>query len=386
MKSYLRLLTFLGLILSFASCDKEPDTSEPTTTKPIVSDNDISGEEGNEGTTEFSFTLSLDKAATTNVLVDYSTQNGTARAGQDFEQRTETAIISAGATEAQVVIKVVTDEFLEADETFELFLGSAVNATIGRSTGIATIINDDINEGNSDTDDGYTTPIFYPNLTLVWSDEFDGTSLSQENWTYETGAGGWGNNEFQTYQSGNSNTTVADGKLVIEAKEINGNYSSARIITRGKQSFKYGRVDIRAKLPQGQGIWPALWMLGERFSTVGWPACGEIDIMELVGHEPNRVHGTVHWQDNGSHAHVGDNITLNSGTFSDEFHVFSIIWDSQQIKWYMNDNLFNTMNITDSELSEFHDDFFFIFNIAVGGDWPGYSGISISKLYSVKKT
>lgn len=375
MKSHFRLLTFLGLIFFSVSCDKESETGEPTITKPVVSVNDISGEEGNEGTTEFSFTLSLDKASTTNVLVDYTAQNGTASSGQDFVGTTETAIISAGSTDVQVVVKVVTDENVEPDETFELLLVSAVNATIGRKTGVATIINDDEigggNTGGGDDDEGYTTPDSYPNLTLVWGDEFNGSSLSQGNWTYETGGGGWGNNELQTYRDGTNNATVANGRLVIEAKKENGNYTSARIITKGKQSFKYGRVDIRARLPQGQGIWPALWMLGENFPTVGWPACGEIDIMELVGHQPNRVHGTVHWENAGSHAEYGDNTTLSSGTFSDEFNVFSIIWDSQSIKWYMNDNLFNTITITDSELSEFQEEFFFIFNIAVGGNWPG---------------
>ena len=374
MKSHFRLLAFLGLILFSASCEDKPSTDTPIT-KPVVSVNDISGNEGNEGTTEFSFTLSLDKAATTNVLVDYTAQNGTASSGQDYVGVSETAIISAGATEVQVVVKVVTDENVEADETFELLLLSAVNATIGRNIGVATIINDDENGGGNtgggDNDEGYTTPDSYPGLNLVWADEFNGTSLSQGNWSYETGGGGWGNNELQTYRDGTNNATVADGRLVIEAKQINGNYTSARIVTRGKQSFKYGRVDIRARLPQGQGIWPALWMLGESFTTVGWPACGEIDIMELVGHQPNRVHGTVHWQNEGSHAEYGDNTTLSSGTFSDEFHVFSIIWDDQQIRWYMNDNLYNTINITGSELSEFQEEFFFIFNIAVGGNWPG---------------
>lgn len=374
MKSHFRLFAFLGLVLFTASCEDKPDTTEPLVTKPVVSVNDISGEEGNEGTTEFAFTLSLDKVSTTNILVDYTAQNGTANLGQDYVAVTETAIISAGSMEAQVIVKVVTDENVEADETFELLLISAVNATIGRNIGVATIINDDEaggGGGGGDDDEGYTTPDNYPNMTLVWADEFNGSSLSQGNWTYETGGGGWGNNELQIYRDGTNNTTVADGRLVIEAKQVNGNYTSARIVTQGKQSFKYGRVDMRARLPQGQGIWPALWMLGESFPTVGWPACGEIDIMELVGHQPNRVHGTVHWENAGSHADFGDDIALSTGTFSDEFHVFSIIWDAQSIKWYMNDNLFNTITISGSELSEFQEEFFFIFNIAVGGNWPG---------------
>ncbi|HYC86760.1 MAG TPA: glycoside hydrolase family 16 protein, partial [Chryseosolibacter sp.] len=132
--------------------------------------------------------------------------------------------------------------------------------------------------------EGYTTPQSYPGMTKVWSDEFGGTSLNTANWSYEIGTGinGWGNNELQYYKQ--ENTTVQDGYLMITAKkepEGNSAYTSSRLITKGKRAFKYGRVDIRAVLPKGQGIWPALWMLGTDIGTVGWPKCGEIDIMEM---------------------------------------------------------------------------------------------------------
>ncbi len=226
---------------------------------------------------------------------------------------------------------------------------------------------------------GYTTPLSYPGYTLVWNDEFDGTSLSSD-WVHETGDGcpnlcGWGNSEEQYYLS--QNTTVEDGYLTITAKQQNiGSqvYTSSRIKTQGIQSFQYGRVDIRAKLPYGKGMWPALWMLGDNITSNGWPSCGEIDIMELVGGTPyldRTVYGTIHWDQSGSHASYGNNTSLPTGRFSDEFHVFSIIWDSNSIKWYMDDQLYNTADITPQDLSEFHQSFFFIFNIAVGGEWPG---------------
>ncbi len=226
---------------------------------------------------------------------------------------------------------------------------------------------------------GYTTPTSYSGYTLVWSDEFDNNILDPANWGYDLGDGcpnvcGWGNNEIIWYQE--DNATVGDDFLTIEAREEAAggyNYTSSRIKTQGKQSFQYGRVDIRAKLPYSQGIWPALWMLGENITTVGWPSCGEIDVMELIGGGGNDsvTHGTGHWNNNG-HNYMGGSYSLANGIFADQFHVFSVIWDANQIQWFVDDNLFYTLDITDPTRSEFHNPFFFIFNVSVGGNWPGY--------------
>jgi beta-glucanase (GH16 family) len=236
---------------------------------------------------------------------------------------------------------------------------------------------------------GYTTPLSYSGYTLVWNDEFNGTSLSSD-WIQESGNGssGWGNNESQYYRA--ENTSVSDGFLTITAKQENFSgfdfeYTSSRIKTQGVQNFKYGRIDIRAKLPYTQGLWPALWMLGENITSVSWPACGEIDIMELIGgdgYNDATVHGTAHWYDPSicsnqnplCHALYGQANSLSSGIYNDEFHVFSIIWTSSSIKWLRDDIQYNEMNI--SNLSAFHNNFFFIFNVAVGGDWPGYPDVS----------
>ncbi len=228
------------------------------------------------------------------------------------------------------------------------------------------------------SDEGYTTPENYEGYALVWQDEFDAETLNTNDWTHEigTGSNGWGNNELQYYRA--ENTTLDDGYLIITAKKENFSgsaYTSSRIITKGKKEFQYGRIDIRARLPRGQGIWPALWMLGNNISTVSWPKCGEIDIMEMIGGSGREktVHGTLHWDNNGSHACTCDKPghSLASGTFADKFHVFSITWDETEIKWYVDDQLFNTINITPEGLSEFHNEYFFIFNVAVGGNWPG---------------
>jgi hypothetical protein len=228
-------------------------------------------------------------------------------------------------------------------------------------------------------DKGYFTPMEYDGYDLVWNDEFDGNEINSSNWVFETGDGcpnlcGWGNNEQQYYRT--ENAWVADDVLTIEAREetFGGrSYTSTRMKTQGRQSFQYGRIDIRALLPKGQGMWPALWMLGDNIPAVGWPQCGEIDIMELIGGGPgkdNRVHGTLHWEYDG-HAQAGGDYTLATGDFADEYHVFTIIWDESSIRWFVNDVQYNVIDITPAHMSEFHQEFFFIFNIAVGGNWPG---------------
>jgi len=226
---------------------------------------------------------------------------------------------------------------------------------------------------------GYSTPLTYANLKPVWSDEFDGTALNEKDWNYELGDGcpencGWGNNELEFYKK--ENTSVKDGHLIIEARQESAggkSYTSSRLTTKNKVNIKYGRIDIRAALPKGKGIWPALWMLGKSFPAVKWPNCGEIDIMEMVGGSStdNTVHGTVHWDHNNSHAEYGGKTSLVNGIFNDEFHVFSIVWDEKKIVWYLDDKQYHIIDTTPAGLSEFQEEFFFIFNVAVGGNWPG---------------
>lgn len=227
-------------------------------------------------------------------------------------------------------------------------------------------------------EDGYITPLSYAGYELVWNDEFDGDEVNTDYWVFEIGTGcpdlcGWGNNELQYYRK--ENASVSGGVLTIEAKKENyldSDYTSARMKTQGKQSFQYGRIDIRALLPRGQGIWPASWMLGESITTVGWPKCGEIDIMEMIGGEgrESEVHGTLHWDNNG-HTYEGGKHVLQTGTYADEYHVFSIIWDETSIRWFVNDHQFHEIDITPDHMTGFHDGFFFILNVAVGGNWPG---------------
>ncbi|KEO75566.1 glycoside hydrolase [Anditalea andensis] len=226
---------------------------------------------------------------------------------------------------------------------------------------------------------GFESPESYDGYTLVWQDEFEG-SMS-EDWVFEIGDGcpnlcGWGNNELQFYQR--ENAEVRDGNLVITAKAENRGgrqYTSSRMKTQGNKSFTFGRIDIRAVLPKGQGIWPAFWMLGESITEVGWPACGEIDIMEMVGGNAdgrnNTTHGTLHWSNNGTYASTGGKKSLAEGILNDNFHVFSIIWDKTIISWLLDNVQFHQIDISPSHMDEFREPQFLLFNLAVGGNWPG---------------
>lgn len=211
---------------------------------------------------------------------------------------------------------------------------------------------------------------------LVWSDEFDGTSVNTANWSFETGGGGWGNNEKEYYQA--ANATVSNGNLVITAKKQRvkaNNYTSARLKTQGKREFTYGRIEARIKLPLGQGLWPAFWMLGANINTVPWPGCGETDIMEHINTE-NTIYGTIHWDNNG-HASYGGNTT----TTPTDYHVYAVEWDATSIRWYVDSVQYLTADITNgiNGTEEFQKPFFILLNMAVGGNWPGQT-IDDSKL------
>jgi len=204
----------------------------------------------------------------------------------------------------------------------------------------------------------------------IWADEFnvDGAP-NPANWGYDLGNNGWGNNEIQNYTSRPENVKVQNGFLkIFTLKESLGgsNYTSARIKTQGKFSFKYGRVDIRAKLPAGAGTWPALWMLGENISTISWPACGEIDIMEHLGRELNKIHGSLH-----APTHYGGNSKSGTTTISNtttEFHIYSVDWRADSIKFYVDNVQYYSYANTSS--TPFNTNFFFIINNAMGG-WGG---------------
>jgi beta-glucanase (GH16 family) len=208
-------------------------------------------------------------------------------------------------------------------------------------------------------------------LSLVWSDEFDTPGLpNSSKWGYDLGAGGWGNNELQYYTNRADNASVSGGmlKITLKKESFSGSqYTSARLLSKGKYSFKYGKIEARAKLPAGGGTWPAIWMLGDNISTAGWPACGEIDIMEHVGNQLNKIYGSLH-----SPAHYGGN--SNSGTTiiptaTTDFHIYSVEWTATSIKFLVDDVPFHVYS--NSAGTPFNQNFFIILNVAMGGNFGG---------------
>jgi beta-glucanase (GH16 family) len=202
---------------------------------------------------------------------------------------------------------------------------------------------------------------------LIWSDEFNGTSVDGSKWTMETGNPGV-NNEKEYYQA--SNATVSNGNLVITAKNqsVGGfPYTSARMNTSGKFSCQYGRIEASIKLPAFQGSWPAFWMLGTNINSVGWPRCGEIDIMEQIN-TSSTIYGTIHWYNNGNAQYGGTTTTSVTG-----YHLYAVQWDTQSISWFVDNNLYATANIANNinNTGAFQNPFFIILNMAVAGDFPG---------------
>lgn len=364
----------IALILFISCGENEPEEQQVTAG---ISINDLSITESDQQT-KIVLDITLSKKLPEQVVIDYTTEDGTAVATEDYYTESGQIVFAPEDTRESVEIIILGDNEQEEDEVFYVKLTPrGENITLEKDIATITIADDDAPPTSGELvipTAGYTTPESYEGMTLVWSDEFDGESLNTDDWTYEIGGHGWGNNELEYYT--NKNTSIVEGNLVIEArKESQGGrlYTSSRIVTMDKQEFQYGRIDIRAALPYGQGIWPALWMLGSNFKTVGWPACGEIDIMEMIGGggREKTVHGTVHWSNGGDYASFGGHYNLGSGTFSDEFHVFSILWDENEIIWYVDDVQFHVIDIRGDNLSEFRQPFFFIFNVAVGGNWPG---------------
>jgi beta-glucanase (GH16 family) len=222
--------------------------------------------------------------------------------------------------------------------------------------------------------------------TLVWSDEFNGpngSSVDGTKWVVETGGQGWGNQELEYYTDHIENASVHDGNLVIRALEekytgpdgVKRNYTSARLKTFGKFSQTYGRFEARIKIPYGQGMWPAFWMLGDDIDKVGWPACGEIDIMENIGKEPAIIHGSIHGPGYvGATGLEAPYALFGKQRFADDFHIFAIEWDTESISFYVDKDFYARRTRADLKPGwewVFDKPFFLILNLAVGGDWPG---------------
>jgi beta-glucanase (GH16 family) len=225
------------------------------------------------------------------------------------------------------------------------------------------------------------------NYKLVWSDEFSGpagASPDSSKWTYDAGGNGWGNNELEYYTNRTQNAQIKGGNLVINTQKetyigsdgVTRNYTSARLKTQGLFSQAYGRFEARIKIPAGQGIWPAFWMLGNDITSNGWPKCGEVDIMENIGKESGTVHGSLHGPSTiGRTSDVTAPFSLPAGqNFADDFHLYAVEWEPNTIRFYVDTALYATFNSSQWPAGGswvFDHPFFIILNVAVGGDWPG---------------
>jgi beta-glucanase (GH16 family) len=376
-------LCYSAMYFAICSCSKgnsnSPDPTPDPVITPVVSTLDMS-QPITAANTTLQFYINLSQSTTKSVSVDYSMLDGTAVSPADYTASSGTLTIPAGKTQATIDVPVKGDpaNLRRNNIQFTLQLSKPVGCTIGTASAKGTILTEDGTYLPTDNT-GYSTPNTYPGYTLVWSDEFTGNSLDVNAWNQEigNGSGGWGNNELEYYTNSLKNCFLSNGNLIIEARKeaTNGfNYSSARLTTQNKKDFKFGRIDIRAKLPVSKGMWPALWMLGSNINSVGWPGCGEMDIMELVGSAPGRVQSTMHWKSPaGVHLSKYGKYDLSSGDFSQQFHVFSMVWATDIIKCYVDDILILTTSVTDAGAASypFNLNQFFIFNVAVGGDWPG---------------
>ncbi|MGC9197672.1 MAG: glycoside hydrolase family 16 protein [Acidobacteriaceae bacterium] len=222
--------------------------------------------------------------------------------------------------------------------------------------------------------------------TLIWSDEFNGLNGSPpdpKKWVVVSNDSGYGNNELEYYTNRPANVVQQDGSLTITARREryvgkDGKvrlYTSGRIESHGRFAFKYGRAEARIQIPAGQGIWPAFWMLGNNYTRVGWPKCGEIDIMENVGYEPSKVHGSLHGPGySGSHPLTGVYTLPGGERFSAGYHIFAVEWAPRSIRFYVDGSLYETQTPKDLPPGKhwvFNHPFFLILNLAVGGNWPG---------------
>lgn len=278
-------------------------------------------------------------------------------------------------------MKNVLRKRLREREEFIVGMNSSVRLSIYFAVGLFCLMINITLSNESDTGrDGWE---------LVWSDEFESDSLDVKKWEYEVDAWGGGNQELQFYTRRAKNCRVEDGKLVIQAheekftgmderekKEKTRSYTSARIRTKGKGDWKYGRFEIRARLPAGRGLLPAVWMLPTDEVYGSWASSGEIDIVEMPGHESKIAHGTLHYGDKWPHnQHAGGQYVLEKGSFTNEFHVFALEWLEGEIRWYVDGKLYQTKKQWNTKgksfPAPFDQRFHLLINLAVGGNWPG---------------
>ena len=298
-----------------------------------------------------------------------------ASSGNLLSSSSEIAIESSATSSSSVILSGDSRDDSAGSSTKSSDSRNSSSSAAGQSSSSSETVSSSSSETTSSSS-------AEPVAQYLWHDEFDGESIDLNKWTFDigTGASGWGNNEWEYYTDRKENAYIKDGVLHIRAQKEDyegQKYTSARMLTKGKFAFKYGTVEARIALPTGKGIWPAFWMLGENFDTVGWPACGEIDIIEAVNTE-NKIYGTNHWANGTEYATYGN----NTGNYRNQkfdlditrFHTYKFTWDEKYIRMYVDDFMYHEILIENNEgdTEEFHKPFFFLLNVAVAGNWPGF--------------
>ena len=317
----------------------------------------------------------------TNVILSSSNESSLSSSVPSATSSSRSAAIGSSNSSSSNVILISSSES-SLSSSIPSATSSSWSAAIGSSSSSSSNVILSSSSEESSNSSSSSNKVTEPAEVYFWNEEFDGETIDTSKWTYDigTGSNGWGNNEKEYYTSRKDNAYIKDGVLHICAKKEDyegQKYTSARMLTKGKFAFKYGTVEARIALPTGKGIWPAFWMLGENFDTVGWPACGEIDIIEAVNSE-NIVYGTNHWANGSEYATYGN----NTGNYRDQkhemditqFHTYKFTWDEKYIRMFVDEFMYHEILIENStgDTEEFHKPFFFLLNVAVAGNWPGF--------------
>lgn len=373
------MICLLSILTSCGSSNSTDTTDpDPAGDLPTIVINDVRAIELEDDTAIKNFEVRLTAASTSDISFNYVLSGITAEPDIDFVTESSSIVIAAGETSVSIPVSILPDNKREIEEQFSLTISEVDNAKLDDDSAVCTIIDQD-DESLSTDEDGYISEQSFFGYNLLWSDEFEDDELNDKYYNYDIGNGcpnlcGWGNNELELYTDLPKNSKLSNSNLVITATKNFNTFESAKIHTKDKLEFQFGRIDIRAKLPEGQGIWPAIWMLGANIDEVGWPACGEIDIMEMVGHEANKTHGTAHWGMQGQASTFKGSSYSIGEKFIEEFHVFTLVWEFNKLTWYVDENKFFTLTPSDigNASWRFNAEFYLILNVAVGGNWPGY--------------
>ncbi len=374
MRSSILTVVWIAWILYLSGCSE----SSELTKKPVLTLKPVVVHEGNNEINSIDIEVALDQSSSLPVTIKWGTESLTAIEDQDFiPVYGQETIIPPGQTKIILPISIINDDHLEFIETFNIVLLEAENAEIMSQNASVTIIDDDRYQPEM-ADDGYITPLQYPDMHLTWHEEFEGTTVETDHWNFDAANGfplncGWGLDELGKYTGDQEHLKVKDGKLMITATrdESTGTYRTSRINTKEKVSITYGRLDIRSRIPEVAGLAAIFWLIGADMDEVGLPACGEIDILKFAGKAPEKISGGLVFENDGEE-HLGQSYNKSSVSLSNQYHIYSIIWEENRIRWFFDYYPYFEVRRDDfSHFKIFEKPFFLTINLAIGGEYAG---------------